>query len=528
MPAAVTPQQERPKKTKCKSIHEAVKTGNIEQLNEMVTFGISINEVDPVYKFTPLHWAAHSGSLECLHWLLWHGADQTAVTVRGWTGTHLAAIRGQDACMQALHLNGVNLGAPDDLGCTPAHLAATHGHSFTLQTILRSGVDVNASDKNDWKPIHNAAFYGRLGCLQLLVRWGATLEDADKDGNLPVHLAAMEGHLHCFKYLVSKMPTLIHSLKARNDHGETPRDLAERFYKESILVYIDRLQEEADPLDKEENLSSPGHDAAFRGDLDTLRMLLENNIISINERDDKGSTLLHKAAGQGHLHILEWLINREANCNIANDSGETPKDVAKRFAQLAAVAYLKNKIGNDSDEELDIKDPKFFESHGVEGSTDDKGDLNADKQDKTDARERAYQKVEELQRLLEMATSNFKQLGGITLQERQIKLEEKRLRRSISELNVQLEYERMRREKLEAQLDEARAEIGRLKELQERNEMALTHKISVEALDSFKGGADTDKAASDLHQVTFDSRKEKKKLKKRPLFSPGGSFVRRF
>uniref|UniRef100_A0A670ZNS8 Uncharacterized protein n=2 Tax=Pseudonaja textilis TaxID=8673 RepID=A0A670ZNS8_PSETE len=144
------PPNKRPKKPKCKTIHEAVKTGNIKQLDEIVTFGVSVNEVDPVYKFTPLHWAAHSGSLECLHWLLWHGADQTAVTVRGWTAAHLAAIRGQDACMQALHLNAVNLGLPDDLGCTPAHLAATHGHSFTLQTILRSGV--GQTKKSKWSP----------------------------------------------------------------------------------------------------------------------------------------------------------------------------------------------------------------------------------------------------------------------------------------------------------------------------------------------------------------------------------------
>ncbi|XP_032075597.1 ankyrin repeat domain-containing protein 42 [Thamnophis elegans] len=527
MPAAVTSQQERPKKPKCKTIHEAVKTGNVKQLDEMVTFGVSINEVDPVYKFTPLHWAAHSGSLECLHWLLWHGADQTAVTARGWTAAHLAAIRGQDACMQALHLNAVNLGVPDELGCTPAHLAATHGHSFTLQTVLRSGVDVNASDKNDWKPLHNAAFYGRLGCLQLLVRWGATLDDADKDGNLPVHLAAMEGHLHCFKYLVSKMPTLVHSLKARNDHGETPRDLAQRFYKENILVYMNSMEEEEESSDEEENVSFPGHDAAFRGDLDTLRMLLENKIINVNERDDRGSTLLHKAAGQGHLHILEWLINREADCNIANDAGETPKDVAKRFAQLAVVAYLKNKMGNDSDLEIDIKDPSFFEHHGVEGSTDNQEDLKESKQEKIDARGRAYQKVEELQGLLEVALSNFKQLGGITPQERQTKLDEKRFERTISELNMQLEYEQMRREKLEAQLDETRAELGKLKELLEKNEMPSTHKLPVESLDFPKEEPDSDAAVSDLPKVSFDSKKEKK-MKKKPPFSPGGVIVKRF
>ncbi|XP_061484936.1 ankyrin repeat domain-containing protein 42 isoform X2 [Rhineura floridana] len=519
MPAEVTPAALK-KKPKFKSIHAAVKAGNVEELQKMVSFGTSINEVDPVYKFTPLQWAAHSGSLECLQWLLWHGADKTAVTVRGWTAAHLAAIKGQDACMQALLLNGVHLGAQDDRGCTPAHLSATHGQSYTLQTILRSGVDANVSDKNDWKPIHNAAFHGRLGCLQLLVRWGATLDDVDNNGNLPVHLAAMEGHLHCFKYLVSKMPTLVHSLKARNDHGETPRDLAERFYKDSITNYIDELQKEKGQLKREENFTFPGHDAAFRGDVDTIRTLLENRIININERDDKGSTLLHKAAGQGHLHVLEWLINREANCNIANEAGETAKDVAKRFAQLAAVQYLSKRMGNDSDEEIDVNDPRFFESHRVEGSTDCRSDVSAGKEDRTDSRERAYQKIKELQDLLEIATSNYQQLGGILPEERQKKIEERQLVKSIDELQAQLEYERMRREKLEAQLDEHREEIGRLREQQEKPQINATT-IPVEDSESGKGGSDSSKAVSEIG-------KEKKKLKKKPFFSPSGVFVRRY
>ncbi|XP_062983457.1 ankyrin repeat domain-containing protein 42 [Elgaria multicarinata webbii] len=520
MPAADTPNVL--KKKRYKSIHEAVRAGNVEELDKMVTFGISMNDADPVHHFTPLHWAAHSGSLECLQWLLWHGADRTAVTVRGWTAAHLAAIKGQDACMQALHLNGVNLGAQDDRGCTPVHLAATHGQSYTLQTILRSGVDVNTSDKNDWKPIHNASFHGRLGCLQLLVRWGATLDDVDNNGNLPVHLAAMEGHLHCFKYLVSKMPTLVHALKARNDHGETPGDLAQRFYKDNIVEYIDVLQKEKSQLQKEEDLTFPGHDAAFRGDLETLRTLLENRIININERDDKGSTLLHRAAGQGHLHVLEWLINREADCNVANEAGETPKDVAKRFAQLAAVEYLRSKMGNDSDEEIDVQDPQFFERHGVEGSTDCKADLNVGKQDKTDSRERAYWKIQELQNLLEIATSNFKQLGGITPEERQAKIEERRLIKTVGDLREQLEYERLRRETLEAQVDEYREEIGRLKEQQEKPQ------VTAATIPEEPSGSEPGKADSDSGKVPSDFGKEKKKLKKRPLISPGGVFVRRF
>ena len=46
------------------------------------------------------------------------------------------------------------------------------------------------------------------------------------------------------------------------------------------------------------------------------------------------------AAGQGHLDILQWLIEMGANMTITNNAGERPKDVAQRFAQLAAVKLL--------------------------------------------------------------------------------------------------------------------------------------------------------------------------------------------
>ncbi|XP_048351165.1 ankyrin repeat domain-containing protein 42 [Sphaerodactylus townsendi] len=470
MPAAATP-TDFSKKPKLHSIHKAVRTGNVQHLEELVNSGANINDVDPLHGFTPLHWAAHSGSLECLHWLLWHGADRTDVTTRGWNAAHLAAIRGQDACMQALLLdNVVDLGAQDDRGCTPAHLAATHGHSYTLQTILRSGADVNISDNNNWKPTHNAAFHGRLGCLQLLVRWGATLDDADNNGNLPVHLAAMEGHLPCFKFLVNKMPTLAHSLKARNDHGETPSDLAERFYKSDIVDYIDGLRKGRGQPMKQENVTFPGHEAAFRGDLETIRLLLEDRVININERDNKGSTLLHKAAGQGHLSLIEWLIDREADCNITNDAGETPKAVAKRFAQLAVVEFLRDKMGNDSVKKSAIKNNGSFKGTPMEENTDWKGELVLDVEEKVGARERAYQKIVELKKLLEIATSNFKQLGGITPEDTEKVKVEKELEKNVGELQNQLEYERIQREKLEAQLDENREEIRQLKQQQAKED----------------------------------------------------------
>ncbi|XP_014106361.1 PREDICTED: ankyrin repeat domain-containing protein 42 isoform X6 [Pseudopodoces humilis] len=357
------------KKQNYTSVHEAVKAGDVEQLALMIKSGASINEVDVVHKFTPLQCAAHMGSLECLQWLLWHGADTTRVTVRGWTAAHLAAIRGQDACMQALLLNGADAAARDERGCTALHLAAAHGHSYTLQTLLRTGAEVNVSDGNDWKPVHYAAFHGRLGCLQLLVRWGACVDDVDNNGNLPAHLAAVEGHLHCFKFLVGKMSSVMQTLKARNDHGETPRDLAERFYKDNILQYIDGVEKEEE-----------------------------------------------------HPEMQEV---------------------------------------------------------------------------------RAYNKIKELQRLLEIAYSNYRQLGGITEEERKMKTEERKAEKAVRELEAQLEYERVRREKLESQLDDYRAEINQLRE--------------------GRGNTRTASAASAKAETMAKSCKDKKKIKKQPACSPGGA-----
>ncbi|XP_051048205.1 ankyrin repeat domain-containing protein 42 isoform X2 [Phodopus roborovskii] len=510
------------KKVHFGSIHDAVRAGDVKQLSDIVEHGANLNEVDVLHQFSPLHWAAHSGSLECLHWLLWHGADTTQGTTRGWTAAHIAAIRGQDACMQALIINGANLAAQDDRGCTPVHLAATHGHSFTLQIMLRSGVDPSVTDRREWRPVHYAAFHGRLGCLQLLVKWGCGIEDVDYNGNLPgsffvlrssgcpeiqVHLAAMEGHLHCFKFLLSRMNSGAQVLKAFNDNGENVLDLAQRFLKQNILQFIQGAEYEGSNPDDQDNLAFPGHVAAFKGDLEMLKKLIGDGIINLNERDDNGSTPMHKAAGQGHIECLQWLIEMGANSNITNKAGEKPSDVAKRFAHLAAVKLLEGLQKYEIDDEIGINDShtKFFIRHGVEGSTDAKDDLCLSDADKANARMRAHKKIVDLRQLLEIAKSNFKHLGGIMEEELQQKKQQLESEKTIKELQDQLAYERLRREKLECQLDAYRAEVDQLKEMLEKIQIP-----SVMAMED----------------DSCESSKEKRRVKKKA--SPGGLFVRRY
>ena len=51
-------------KHNCKSINEAVRIGDVEQLEDFVKNGASINELDITTKMTPVHWACFTGALE--------------------------------------------------------------------------------------------------------------------------------------------------------------------------------------------------------------------------------------------------------------------------------------------------------------------------------------------------------------------------------------------------------------------------------------------------------------------------------
>ena len=57
--------------SKYASIHDAVKNGDVKELEVMFKEGASLNEIDATrHRFTPLHWACHVGALEVCFYIL--------------------------------------------------------------------------------------------------------------------------------------------------------------------------------------------------------------------------------------------------------------------------------------------------------------------------------------------------------------------------------------------------------------------------------------------------------------------------
>ena len=140
--------------------------------------------------------------------------------------------------------------------------------------------------------------------------------------------------------------------------------------------------------------------------------MVEQGIVSVNERDERGATLAHKAAGQGHLHVLQWLIEMGANLELTSQTGETTKDVARRFGQLGCLKILG--AGTDKD----AGDPNRQRNEMT------KADPRRKLTPQEEERQRAHVKLEDIEKQLELAKKNYRQLGGRLEEDQQREIQE--------------------------------------------------------------------------------------------------------
>uniref|UniRef100_A0A0V0J271 Uncharacterized protein n=1 Tax=Schistocephalus solidus TaxID=70667 RepID=A0A0V0J271_SCHSO len=463
-------------------IFEAARKGDIKSLKQCVNSGILIDSADS-YQRTALHHAVCAGALESVQWLLWKGAEVNPISLKGWTPLHLAAVGGHNRCAEALLSRQADPNIKDGNGNIPGQLAAIHGNSITLSELLKTDMNVHTLNHMGWTMLHNAAFHGRLGCLRLLLQAGLSAEEQAEDGNNSLHLAAKEGHLPAVQCLLNSSDNWLSLLEARNDMGATALDLASELGKRTVVAYLEQvkwgrcLPAPSDCM-KLDYTTHPGHVAVVQGHLPMLKRLLDEGTIKVNELDAQNATLLHKAAEHGQTECLVWLLDSGANICLRDNKSQTAIDVARRHNQINALRILQKQAideglmgtragevapatpvepGRECDGE-DLTDDDLLPIDFPFGDTEAVG-LSVSAERKHAARDLALRRIDLLLQYLELAKLDFRQLGGspVQLAKRNIPTEE-RGELKVAALDNQLEYERLRREKLELALDEARKE----------------------------------------------------------------------
>ncbi|KAI1283217.1 Ankyrin repeat domain-containing protein 49 [Halotydeus destructor] len=80
--------------------------------------------------------------------------------------------------------------------------------------------------------------------------------------------------------------------------------------------------------------------AAEKGEISELTLLLDRDSSLVNCRDSDGYTPLHRASYNGHLEVAKLLIDRGANVKSKTNNGWTPLHSASKWAHCQLASLL--------------------------------------------------------------------------------------------------------------------------------------------------------------------------------------------
>jgi len=114
------------------------------------------------------------------------------------------------------------------------------------------------------------------------------------------------------------------NVNSRDSHGRTPLHVAASADgpKDRLIRLL--LSKGADPNARDDEGASPLDNAAWRGDVNRVALLLDSGA-EINAQESKtGATPLNEAAFKGHIGVVELLLEHGADQNIRDNAGFSP------------------------------------------------------------------------------------------------------------------------------------------------------------------------------------------------------------
>lgn len=207
-------------------LHRAA-AGNCDELLGYLISDCGMNPSEPDLVFaTPLHYAARSGSLAALKFLIESsGVDMMADrTMFGATALHEAAENGHQGCVLYLE-SRLGRGEPWPVDWslrTPLHMAAGRvGNVHVLRTMLEMGCPIDQRDESGTTALHYAARSGDTAMADLLLNWPPQKAQIDAETNVKneaLSYAAVGGHLEMVKLLTKNGA----NIDKKNAEGQTP------------------------------------------------------------------------------------------------------------------------------------------------------------------------------------------------------------------------------------------------------------------------------------------------------------------
>ncbi|KAK3724859.1 hypothetical protein LTR37_000907 [Vermiconidia calcicola] len=171
----------------------AIKTGDTEQVQNVVANNdVNIEQLCRQGK-TPLMWAVEKGDETIVHKLLDPavGADVNTCNKKGITAIHAAASVGAHDLLHCLLLHDAEKDARDRRGETPLLKAVQNNQRTALQILYDANADIFAKNTDEWTALHFAVRLSKTDMINLLLDLAPDLKDAvDTAGKTALAYAA--------------------------------------------------------------------------------------------------------------------------------------------------------------------------------------------------------------------------------------------------------------------------------------------------------------------------------------------------
>ncbi|XP_069186750.1 transient receptor potential cation channel subfamily A member 1 homolog isoform X2 [Procambarus clarkii] len=201
--------------------------------------------------------------------------------------------------------------------------------------------------------IHEAAEVGDEGLLREIVnRRPEALGFQDKNGNTPLHLAAKGNHIDCCRILLEVSTK---EVNIKNKAGDSSLLLSIAIGNKSTELTKLLINKGSKFDTKNKGKQTALHITSEKGNVETLKLLLELDKSCINAKDSIKLTPLHVAAKNGHWKACSELVKAGANLEDKDASGLTPlhwaakmgfSECCKKLLEHKASINNKNNKGN--------------------------------------------------------------------------------------------------------------------------------------------------------------------------------------
>ncbi len=195
--------------------------------------------------------------------------------VNGLTPLSNAVLSQDISKIMSLLAQNVDLEVKNLDGETALHIAAREGYSNIVNILLKCGSQVNTQDDSGYEPtgytpLHEAAKFGHVDILNILLEYGADVNLRTVNLRSPLYLAV---------------------------------------YNNNVEI-IDVL-------------SKPLFEAVEEGKSDQIQ-ILEDDILSVDLKNDEGMRLIAIAAEKGHVDIVKFLLDNGARLDSVDMWGWSP------------------------------------------------------------------------------------------------------------------------------------------------------------------------------------------------------------